>query len=76
MKRIGSSSHVTKELEVNNYGNIVYPNTVILPLMHTGGHFGRDKTVQKICSRFYWKNMTEEIRSYVLTCEQVEDPPP
>ena len=44
MKRIGSSSHVTKGLEVNNYGNIVYPNTIILLLMHTGGHFGRDKT--------------------------------
>eukprot|EP00731_Ephydatia_muelleri_P033753 Em0037g17a len=23
-----------------------------------GGQFGRDKTLQKICSRFYWQDMT------------------
>ena len=37
-----------------------------------GGHFGRDKTTEKICSRFYWKNMFEEIRAYVLTCVQCQ----
>ena len=34
-----------------------------------GGHFGRDKTLQKICSRFYWRNMTKHIKEYVSTCE-------
>ena len=27
-----------------------------------GGHLGGDKTVEKICSRFHWKKMTEDIR--------------
>ena len=42
-----------------------------------GGHLGRDKTVEKICSHFYWgKGMYEEIRGYVRTCDicqQVND---
>ncbi|KAL5497061.1 hypothetical protein EMCRGX_G013457 [Ephydatia muelleri] len=27
-----------------------------------GGHFGRDKTLQKICSHFYWRDMTKHIK--------------
>ena len=37
-----------------------------------GGHFGRDKTLQKICSRFYWRDMTKHIKEYVNTCEQCQ----
>ena len=33
-----------------------------------GGHFGRDKTLQKISSRFYWKNLTNAVKEYVQTC--------
>ena len=37
-----------------------------------GGHFGRDKTLRKICSRFYWRDMTKHIKEYVNTCEQCQ----
>ncbi|XP_064383224.1 uncharacterized protein LOC135348618 isoform X3 [Halichondria panicea] len=37
-----------------------------------GGHFGRDRTIDKICSRFYWKSMVEEIREYVKNCSQCQ----
>ena len=37
-----------------------------------GGHFGRDKTLDKICSRFYWQFMVQEIREYVKCCKQCQ----
>ena len=37
-----------------------------------GGHFGGDKTLQKICSRFCWRDMTKHIKEYVNTCEQCQ----
>ena len=38
----------------------------------TGGHFGRDKTLDKISSRFFWKHMVEEIRDYVSKCPECQ----
>ena len=35
----------------------------------TAGHFGRDKTREKICSRYYWLGMVEEIDTFVSTCD-------
>ena len=32
------------------------------------GHSGAAKTIDRIARRFIWKNMNEEIRSYVTTC--------
>ena len=34
-----------------------------------GGHFGRDKTLEKNCSRFYWRDMAKHIKEYVSSCE-------
>ena len=34
-----------------------------------GGHFGRDKTIEKVCSRYYWSSVQIDIRSYVASCE-------
>ena len=34
-----------------------------------GGHFGRDKTLEKITSRVYWENMADDIRQFVKNCE-------
>ena len=34
-----------------------------------GGHFGRDKTLQKICSRFNWQDMTNDVKEHVRTCD-------
>ena len=43
---------------------------IYLSLLFTGGgHFGCDKTTQKICSRYYWQDMTMQIRDYVQTCD-------
>ena len=33
-----------------------------------GGHFGSDRTQQKIAERFYWKSMWNDIKEYVRTC--------
>ena len=29
-----------------------------------GGHFGRDKTRNKVCSRYYWMKMVEDIDNF------------
>ncbi|KAL5516747.1 hypothetical protein EMCRGX_G002154 [Ephydatia muelleri] len=34
-----------------------------------GGHFGRDKTLQKACSRLYWHDMTNDIKEHIRTCD-------
>ena len=36
------------------------------------GHFGRDKTIHKICSRYYWKNMVVDIAEFVQKCEECQ----
>ena len=41
-------------------------------ILFLGGHLGRDKTVEKICMRFHWKKMTEDIREYVQSCEKCQ----
>ena len=33
-----------------------------------GGHSRVAKTVERICSQFYWPNMQKQIREYVLNC--------
>ena len=37
-------------------------------LIQTGGHLGRDKTYDKVATKFFWRNMYEEITSYVQRC--------
>ena len=34
-----------------------------------GGHFGRDKTYEKIASRFYWPNLYFEVSEYITACD-------
>ena len=33
-----------------------------------GAHFGRDKTIQKIQQRYFWPNMTTDIRNHLKSC--------
>lgn len=33
------------------------------------GHLGRDKTVQKVTERFYWKTLWTDIQQYIHHCE-------
>jgi hypothetical protein len=38
----------------------------------TGGHLGRDKTIEQMKRRFTWSKMEQEIELYVKTCEQCQ----
>ena len=41
-----------------------------------GGHFGRDKTHQKITERFFWKTLWTDVQKYVqecATCQRTND---
>ena len=40
--------------------------------VHVGSHLGGDKTIQKISSRFFWKNMNEDIRIFVQHCDKCQ----
>jgi hypothetical protein len=61
-------------------GRLVVPNdkqlrTMLLRESHdaaTGGHLGRDKTMQQMKRRFVWPKMDADIESYVLSCEQCQ----
>ena len=45
-----------------NTGYTIFPDA--------GGHFGRDKTIEKVCSRVYWgKCMHAEIADFVKRCD-------
>ena len=33
------------------------------------GHFGRDKTRHKICSRYYWVGLVNDVVEMVMTCD-------
>ena len=36
----------------------------------SGGHLGREKTMEKIKQRAYWYGMSTDVRLYVATCRQ------
>ena len=46
--------------------------TDIMKIYHdtpaNGAHFGRDKTLEKIRTRYYWDNMISDITNYVRSC--------
>lgn len=37
-----------------------------------GSHFGQNATIKKVCDRFYWKSVSDEVRQYVKTCERCQ----
>ena len=37
--------------------------------IHKGSHLGRDKTIEKISARVFWKNMYDDIKKYVKGCD-------
>lgn len=46
-------------------------NEQILQWLHgssTGGHLGRDVTLQRIRSIFYWKGMSTNIQAFIRSC--------
>ncbi|KAM9997411.1 hypothetical protein ACTFIZ_010927 [Dictyostelium cf. discoideum] len=55
---------------------IVIPKSLvelILEIFHdnicTGGHYGFEKTYNKIKDRFYWRGMIQDIRNYISSCK-------
>ena len=36
------------------------------------GHLGRDKTIQKIKERFYWKTLWTDVQAYIYQCESCQ----
>jgi len=34
-----------------------------------GGHLGRDKTLDKVSSRFYWEGMSNDIINFIKSCD-------
>ena len=38
----------------------------------TGGHFGRDKTLEAVRSRFEWDGMSKAVDEYVATCDSCQ----
>ena len=54
---------------ISVFFNIQFSIKQFLPYDHLGGRFGRDKTYEKIASRFYWPLMSQDVRSLVQTCD-------
>ena len=58
-------------------GRLVIPNqsalrTRLMQECHdapTAGHLGKDKTIELVKRRFYWRGMDEDIIKYVTTCD-------
>lgn len=47
-------------------------NEEIIHALHSdtlSEHFGRDKTREKVCSRYYWLGMVKAIDNYIETCQ-------
>jgi len=76
-----TNSKVNNNYSCKN-GILLWKNKVVVPLNSSlvqlilkefhdspvGGHLGIAKTVERICSQFYWPNMQRVIRDYVLCC--------
>ena len=53
-------SHAMLELKIKQKVYIIQYDNCIPVFVHVGSHLGRDKTIQKISSRFFWKNINDE----------------
>ena len=70
-RRIMESCHSSPHGRCCMVGIILYYlwDVIQKPFVSLGGHFGRDKTYEKITSRFYWPEMAKEVREYVASCD-------
>jgi hypothetical protein len=70
-------SYQVKDGRLYYKDRLVVPNdnvlrTRILAECHdsaVGGHIGKDRTIEQVKRRFYWKGMDEFIRLYVTSCD-------
>jgi hypothetical protein len=62
------------ELPTHSVLKLVVPTelkTEVMALVHdtlAGGHFGRDKTIERAKKSFYWYGLTKDLTLYVATC--------
>ena len=41
----------------------------MIHVLTAGGHLGKDKTLEKVSSRFYWEGMSNDIKNYIKLCD-------
>ena len=41
-------------------------------LCYIGCHLGRDKTVEKVSSRLFWRDMNADIREFIQCCDKCQ----
>ena len=77
-RRILRSCHESQTGELLKYEaylpfvHVVYVNDSVY-VSDAGGYLGRNKTIEKICSRFYWgRNMHKEIHDHIRSCERCQ----
>ena len=37
-----------------------------------GGHFGVSRVQNKLCGKYYWQNMVEDVKYYIKTCKKCQ----
>ena len=45
---------------------------IVIFLIKGGGHFGRDKTLKKVCSRYFWHSICGDVKTYVASCDKCQ----
>ena len=62
-KRILDACHSSVE------GNMIPCSTYFMVFLNQGGHLARDKTYEKVASRFYWSSVNEDVRLHIQFCD-------
>ena len=39
---------------------------------NSSGHIGINKTIRAVCSRFYWPDISREVRNFINTCRKCQ----
>ena len=60
--------HVNKEEQLRLEVPVNLRETILKEIHEGLGHLGRDKTLQHIQQRFYWKGMTADVMAYTAKC--------
>ena len=40
---------------------------------NSSGHTGINKTIRAVCFRFYWPDISGEVRNFINTCQEMSD---
>ena len=56
--------NVVRKSVISHHGMYLFSSILI----YKGGHFGRDKTYEKIASRFYWPQLYNDVKKHIASC--------